>query len=79
MTHTYITQQIWGRCSDNDVTSLRVFMATLRKKLESEKNGVEYIQTHVGIGYRMLRMEKDNISYIADLSYNRTQEPYKNE
>lgn len=79
MTHTYITQQIWGRCSDNDVTSLRVFMATLRKKLESEKNGVEYIQTHVGIGYRMLRMEKDNISHIADLSDNRTQEPYKNE
>ena len=54
-------------------------MATLRKKLESEKNGVEHIQTHVGIGYRMLRMEKDNISYIADLSDNRTQEPYKNE
>ena len=79
LTHTYITQQIWGRCSDNDVASLRVFMATLRKKLESEKNGVEYIQTHVDIGYRMLRMEKDNISYIADLSDNRTQEPYKNE
>ncbi len=54
LTHTYITQQILGRCSDNDVASLRVFMATLRKKLESEKNGVEYIQTHVGIGYRML-------------------------
>ena len=79
LTHTYITQQIWGRCSDNDVASLRVFMATLRKKLESEKNGVEHIQTHVGIGYRMLRMEKDNISYIADLSDNRAQEPYKNE
>lgn len=54
-------------------------MATLRKKLESEKNGVEYIQTHAGIGYRMLRMEKDNISYIADLSDNRTLESYKNE
>ena len=58
LTHTYITQQIWGRCSDNDVASLRVFMATLRKKLEPEKNGVQYIQTHVGIGYRMLRIEK---------------------
>ena len=43
LTHTYITQQIWGRCSDNDVASLRVFMATLRKKLEPEKNGVQYI------------------------------------
>lgn len=60
LTHTYITQQIWGRCSENDVASLRVFMATLRKKLEPEKNGVQYIQTHIGIGYRMLRIEKDN-------------------
>ena len=59
LTHTYITQQIWGRCSDNDVASLRVFMATLRKKLEPEKNGVQYIQTHIGIGYRMLRIEKN--------------------
>ena len=58
LTHTYITKQIWGRCSDNDVASLRVFMATLRKKLEPEKNGVQYIQTHIGIGYRMLRIEK---------------------
>ena len=61
LTHMYITQQIWGRCSDNDIASLRVFMATLRKKLEPEKSGVEYIQTHIGIGYRMLRIENDNI------------------
>ena len=58
LTHTYITQRIWGRCSENDVASLRVFMATLRKKLEPEKNGEKYIQTHIGIGYRMLRIEK---------------------
>lgn len=61
LTHMYITQQIWGRCSDNDIASLRVFMATLRKKLEPDKNGVEYIQTHIGIGYRMLRIENNNI------------------
>ena len=57
LTHTYITQQIWGRSSENDVASLRVFMATLRKKLEPDKNGLQYIQTHIGIGYRMLRIE----------------------
>ena len=61
LTHTYITQQIWGRCSENDVASLRVFMATLRKKLEPEKNGVQYIQTHIGNGYRMLKIEKPKI------------------
>ena len=29
LTHTYITQQIWGSSWENDVASLRVFMATL--------------------------------------------------
>lgn len=57
LTHTYITQQIWGRCLENDVASLRVFMATLRKKLQPDKDGIQYIQTHIGIGYRMLRIE----------------------
>ena len=57
LTHTYITQQIWGRSWDNDVASLRVFMATLRKKLDSAPDAPQYIQTHVGIGYRMLKVE----------------------
>ena len=62
LTHTFITQQIWGQCSENDIASLRVFMATLRKKLEPEKNGVQYIQTHIGIGYRMIRIESNSLA-----------------
>lgn len=57
LTHTYITQQIWGRSWENDVASLRVFMATLRKKLEKEPGSPQYIQTHIGVGYRMLKVE----------------------
>ena len=56
LTHTYITQQIWGRCSENDVASLRVFMATLRKKLEPTEESPQYIQTHIGVGYRMIKV-----------------------
>lgn len=56
LTHTYITQHVWGRCWDNDVASLRVFMATLRKKLEATPESPQYIQTHVGVGYRMVRV-----------------------
>lgn len=33
LTHTFITQKVWGSSWDNDVASLRVFMATLRKKV----------------------------------------------
>jgi len=57
LTHTYITQQIWGRSWENDIASLRVFMATLRKKIEKDPAAPQYIQTHVGVGYRMLRVE----------------------
>lgn len=57
LTHTYITQNIWGRSWDNDVASLRVFMATLRKKLEAEPDSPQYIQTHIGVGYRMMKVE----------------------
>ena len=57
LTHTYITQNIWGRSWDNDIASLRVFMVTLRKKLEPYPDSPEFIQTHVGIGYRMLKVE----------------------
>lgn len=61
LTHTYITQHIWGSSWDNYVASLRVFMANLRKKLESEPGSPEYIQTHIGVGYRMMRVEEYNL------------------
>jgi two-component system KDP operon response regulator KdpE len=57
LTHKFITQSVWGSSWENDVVSLRVFMATLRKKLESGENSPQYIQTHIGIGYRMLKVD----------------------
>lgn len=57
LTHTYITKNVWGSNWDNDVASLRVFMATLRKKLEALPDSPQYIQTHIGVGYRMIKIE----------------------
>ena len=34
LTHTFITQKIWGSSWENDIAALRDVMATLRKKLE---------------------------------------------
>lgn len=56
LTHQYILKEIWNSTLDTDVTSLRVFMATLRKKIEENPSQPKYIQTHIGIGYRMLRL-----------------------
>ena len=57
LTHTFITQKIWGAAWENNVASLRVFMATLRKKIEATPDSPQYIQTHIGVGYRMMRVE----------------------
>ena len=57
LTHTFITQSIWGSSWENDIASLRVFMATLRKKIETNPDSPQYIQTHIGVGYRMLKVE----------------------
>lgn len=57
LTHKFITQSVWGSSWENDVVSLRVFMATLRKKLERTPDSPQYIQTHIGIGYRMVKVE----------------------
>lgn len=56
LTYTFITQKIWGSSWDNNVASLRVFMTTLRRKLEAEEDSPEYIQTHISIGYRMIKL-----------------------
>lgn len=60
LTHNFILKEVWGgNVMTNDTPSLRVFMATLRKKIEPVPSQPKYIQTHIGIGYRMLRIADD--------------------
>ena len=55
LTHNYILKGVWGNAFSADASSLRVFMATLRKKIEENPATPQYIQTHIGVGYRMIR------------------------
>ena len=57
LTHNYLLKEVWGTMLASDRSSLRVFMATLRKKIEPDPANPRYIQTHVGVGYRMMRVE----------------------
>ena len=58
LTHNYILKEVWGNVQASDVPSLRVFMATLRKKIEKSPSSPQYIQTHIGVGYRMIKQER---------------------
>lgn len=55
LTHNYILKEVWGSALASDTPSLRVFMATLRKKIEQNPSEPKYIQTHIGVGYRMIK------------------------
>ena len=50
LTHNYILKEVWGSPTASDVSSLRVYMATHRRKLEKNSNGDHYNKTQVGIG-----------------------------
>jgi len=57
LTHNLILKEVWQNTLPSDTPSLRVYMATLRKKVETPL-GQKIIQTHVGIGYRMMRLSE---------------------
>ena len=57
LTHNYILREVWGSALESDIPSLRVFMVTLRKKIEPSPSSPRSLQTHVGVGSRMRRVE----------------------
>ena len=57
MTYDTIIENIWGPYADDDNSILRVNMAHIRRKLESNPAEPKYIFTEIGIGYRMVEDE----------------------
>lgn len=55
LTHQYILDKVWTNTLESDLSSLRVYMTSLRKKIE-KKSEQKYIQTHIGVGYKMIKM-----------------------
>ena len=54
LTHQYILKEVWGHGYQTQTQYLRVFVGTLRKKIEKDPNHPRHIITESGIGYRFL-------------------------
>jgi two-component system KDP operon response regulator KdpE len=52
LTHQYILKEIWGVGAQLETQYLRVFVGTLRKKIEQNHNQPLHIITESGVGYR---------------------------
>ena len=53
LTHKFLIKETWGIYLESDNQTLRVFMANIRKKIESDTTNPKYIVTEVGVGYRL--------------------------
>lgn len=54
LTHHFLLKQVWGAAHQNESQYLRVFIAQLRKKIETDPNRPTFILTESGIGYRFV-------------------------
>jgi two-component system KDP operon response regulator KdpE len=52
LTHQFILKEIWGVGYQTETQYLRVFVGSLRKKIEDNPNLPQHIVTESGIGYR---------------------------
>lgn len=68
LTHQYILKNIWVNYLASDLSSLRVYMTSLRKKIEKLTDD-KYIQTHVGVGYKMIRINKSGEDEINGFNW----------
>ncbi len=54
LTHQYLLKEIWGPGAASETQYIRVYVAQLRKKIESDPNHPEHLITESGVGYRFL-------------------------
>ncbi|HEX4079842.1 MAG TPA: response regulator transcription factor [Rhizomicrobium sp.] len=51
LTHRFLLREVWG--TETDVAYLRIYIRTLRQKLEADHDRPQLILTEQGVGYRL--------------------------
>ena len=54
VTHTELLTTVWGPTHAKDTHYLRIYMKQLRDKFESDPVRPRYLQTEIGVGYRLV-------------------------
>jgi two-component system KDP operon response regulator KdpE len=55
LTHKFLLREVWG--SETDIQYLRIYIHTLRQKIEADPVQPALIQTEQGVGYRLKILE----------------------
>ncbi len=65
VTHAQVLKEVWGP-HQADIRSLRVYVASLRRKLEVDPTQPKYIVTEAGIGYRLVTEMLDDVAAVPE-------------
>lgn len=57
LTHNHLLKEVWGEAHAGEAHYLRVYMASLRRKLEVDPGRPTFLVTEVGVGYRLRDQE----------------------
>ena len=53
LTHRYLFSEMWGPISTYEPHRLRVYVSSLRRKIETNPSEPRYLLTEPGVGYRL--------------------------
>jgi two-component system KDP operon response regulator KdpE len=65
VTHSALIKEVWGPDRD-DSRSLRVYIGSLRRKLEADPSRPKHILTELGLGYRLALDQEPRVENQAD-------------
>lgn len=54
LTHRWLLHEVWGANSGGELHYVRVFVASLRRKLEADSSRPKHFLTEAGVGYRLV-------------------------
>lgn len=54
LTHKQIMREIWGPGMESETNYLRVYIAAIRKKIESDPSRPKILVTEPAVGYRLV-------------------------
>ena len=64
ITHRQLLKDVWGPDAVHENQYLRVYMGTLRRKIEANPTRPRYLTTEAGVGYRLLEEEPPGVTSI---------------
>jgi two-component system, OmpR family, KDP operon response regulator KdpE len=53
LTHRFLLKEVWGPGHEQETHYLRIFMASLRRKIEADSAEPRHLVTEQGVGYRL--------------------------